>query len=94
MLIRIVRMHFQPEQLNNFRQIFEESKPYILEMPGCLMVELWQDADEPAVMITHSHWVDRESLNAYRSTPFFREVWGRTKALFQEKPQVFSAYIA
>lgn len=91
MLIRIVRMTFRPEEIENFLQVFEETKERIRGFDGCQHLELWQDYDNPAIMLTHSHWVDDEALNAYRHSELFRSTWARTKPLFAEKPVAFSS---
>jgi quinol monooxygenase YgiN len=90
MLIRIVRMTFQPEKLDEFRAIFEESKEKIRARPGCLHLELWQDLHQPQVLVTHSHWESEEALNSYRDSELFRSTWSRTKVLFAAPPLAFS----
>ncbi|TDB64231.1 antibiotic biosynthesis monooxygenase [Arundinibacter roseus] len=91
MLIRIVRMTFQPEKMEEFQRIFEASKEQIRNQEGCLHLELWQDIHQRNVFVTHSHWQSEEHLNAYRNSELFRTTWQKTKVLFTEKPLVFSA---
>ena len=43
MLIRIVKMTFEPENITLFEQIFKDTKPYIQKFKGCKSVELLQD---------------------------------------------------
>jgi quinol monooxygenase YgiN len=90
MLIRIVRMTFQPEHIPAFRKIFQESERQIRQMPGCRFLELWQDLNEPATYCTHSHWESEEHLNAYRRSALFGRVWPATKALFAAPALAFS----
>lgn len=90
MLIRIVRMTFQPDKVEEFRAIFIESKEKIRAREGCEYLELWQDIHQPEVFMTHSHWQTEEDLNAYRHSELFKTTWAKTKALFADKPQVFS----
>lgn len=90
MIVRIVRMEFQPEKLDAFFDIFESSKHAIRAREGCLHLELHQDASQPHVLYTYSHWASEEALNAYRNSDTFGDVWPRTKALFAAKPQAFS----
>jgi quinol monooxygenase YgiN len=90
MVIRIVRMYFEPGTTSQFQEIFENSKSTILASPGCTHLELWQDLHDESVFITHSHWESEAALNRYRSTPFFKSVWQETKKLFRDKPFVFS----
>lgn len=90
MIIRIVRMTFQDEKTDLFLAVFNSSKSHILEMDGCLHLELWRDLHEPNVFVTHSHWESEEALNRYRSSEFFGQVWKDTKALFSDKPVAYS----
>lgn len=90
MIIRIVRMTFDPAKTELFLDIFNQSKNQIRMMPGCLHLELWQDLHQSNVYVTHSHWESEEALNAYRDSELFRKVWKDTKAMFCEKPLAFS----
>jgi quinol monooxygenase YgiN len=90
MLLRIVRMHFQPDQVEAFLQIFERSKLTIGSFPGCISVELLQDASDPAVYYTYSQWTNQNALENYRQSSFFRQTWAATKVLFSSKAQAFS----
>ncbi len=90
MLIRIVRMTFQPDKVEEFRTIFIESKEKIRAREGCEYLELWQDIHQPEVFVTHSHWQSEDHLNAYRDSELFKITWAKTKALFAYKPQAFS----
>lgn len=90
MLIRIVRMTFQPEKVDAFLENFEEHKNSIRNFPGCRHLELWQDQAEKNIFITYSFWESEEALNKYRDSELFKSVWRFTKSLFAAKPQAFS----
>jgi quinol monooxygenase YgiN len=90
MLIRIVRLTLEPARVAEFLQIFQDSENQIRAMPGCRFLELWQDADQPNVYCTHSHWDSADALNAYRRSALFGQVWPATKALFAAPPVAFS----
>lgn len=91
MLIRIVRMTFQVEKVDEFLEIFAQSKHRIRAMPGCQHLELLRDYDQPNIFITHSHWDDDAALNHYRNSELFKVTWAKTKVLFSEKPVAFSS---
>jgi len=93
MLIRIVRMTFVPEQVPAFLALFQATKQQIRQQPGCRHLELWQDAETPNIYCTHSHWDDESSLNGYRKSALFGEVWPTTKKLFAAPPLAFSSHI-
>lgn len=90
MLIRIVRMTFDPTKVEDFLAIFNESKHKIRHMEGCTHLELMQDYTLSNSFSTYSVWVDENALNNYRDSELFKDVWARTKALFSEKPIAFS----
>lgn len=90
MIIRIVRMHFTEAGVHEFLEIFNRHEEAIRNFPGCLHLELLQDADEPNTFATLSHWSDRESLEKYRNSELFAAVWGQVKNLFAERSQAFS----
>ena len=87
-IIRIVRMTFTQETLSQFDAIFKINKKAIECQPGCLMVELVKDSMNPLVRATVSRWDKEESLNIYRKSQLFGEVWPKTKRLFAASPEV------
>ena len=90
MLIRIVRMTFQPEKVDEFLDIFDESKSKIRSFPGCTALQLHQDYNQTNVFSTYSIWKDEQSLNAYRDSALFQSVWPKTKTLFLKSPVAIS----
>lgn len=90
MIIRIVRMTFTGEGAREFLPIFEKHKTSIRHFPGCSHLELLKDIRQPNTYTTLSHWDKPESLENYRTSELFEQVWGQTKILFAEKTQAFS----
>lgn len=90
MLIRIVRLTFEPAHVPDFLALFRQSELRIRQQPGCQHLELWQDADHPHVYCTCSHWDDAAALNTYRRSALFGEVWPATKRLLAAPAQAFS----
>jgi quinol monooxygenase YgiN len=90
MLIRIVRMHFTEAGVDEFLQIFNANKEAIRNFEGCTHLQLLKDFDNPNTYTTLSHWKDAESLERYRKSELFGNVWGRVKTLFAERSQAFS----
>ena len=90
MLIRIVRMHFTQAGVDEFLEIFEKNKVAIRNFPGCSHLQLLKDADDPLCYSTLSHWDKATSLENYRKSELFGNVWGRVKTLFSQRSQAFS----
>lgn len=90
MLIRFVHLTIQPESTEAFIAIFEHSKPVIEAQVGCYGVTLVQNVHQDNQFSTISQWEDEAALNRYRDTDFFKGVWGKTKALFADKPMAMS----
>ena len=90
MLIRIVKMTFKKEEVENFLKVFEEVKNKIRNFEGCIYLELWQDKTQPNILFTHSHWLDESALENYRQSELFATTWRKTKILFADKPEAWS----
>ncbi|MES2764013.1 MAG: antibiotic biosynthesis monooxygenase family protein [Bacteroidota bacterium] len=90
MIKRFVKMTFQPENIERFKEIFNASKNLIAAMEGCNHVELLQDINNPAIFFTLSIWEDPKYLEAYRESELFAGVWAKTKILFDAKPEAWS----
>lgn len=90
MIKRVVKMTFKTEYIERFKDIFSVSQPLIKAMNGCHHVELLQDVKNPCVFFTLSIWDDTQSLDNYRNSELFEGVWGKTKILFDAKPEAWS----
>jgi quinol monooxygenase YgiN len=89
-LLRIVRLTLDPARVADFLHLFRQSETRIRQQPGCRHLELWQDADQPHIYCTYSHWDDAAALDAYRGSALFGEVWPATKRLLASPAQAFS----
>jgi quinol monooxygenase YgiN len=89
-LLRIVRLTLAPAHVADFLTLFRASESQIRQQPGCRHLELWQDADDPHIYCTYSHWDDAAALNAYRHSALFGQVWPATKRLLAAPAQAFS----
>ncbi|MCC5916875.1 MAG: antibiotic biosynthesis monooxygenase [Cryomorphaceae bacterium] len=90
MIIRIVKMQFDPEKVDAFQQIFHANKHRIQEFSGCNQVDLLRDITNDNVFFTYSHWEDTEALENYRNSDTFRDIWSKTKVLFNSAPEAWS----
>lgn len=90
MIIRIVKMTFQPERVDDFLENFEKNKKHIRTFEGCNRLELLKEEGRDDVYFTYSYWDNLEALENYRHSQLFKGVWSFTKALFADKPQAWS----
>jgi hypothetical protein len=90
-MIRIVRLSFETEHIENFKSLFEERKLKIRQFEGCSSLDLWQDKSQPGVFYTYSIWQQEHDLEAYRQSALFQDTWSQVKRWFKEPPQAFSA---
>lgn len=90
MLIRIVRMDFDPMKVNDFLDLFETVKEKISTFPGCKHLELCKDAKLDHVYYTFSKWETEDDLEQYRHSQLFEDTWAKTKVLFGGKPLAYS----
>ena len=83
-------MHFTDAGVEEFLDIFNKNKESIRNFSGCSHLELLRDLEDRTCFTTLSYWINQESLNAYRQSQLFEEVWGQVKSLFSERSQAFS----
>lgn len=90
MIIRIVKMSFQPEKLDEFMIIFNASKEKIRAFEGCHHLSLLENKESKNVLFTYSFWENEKCLENYRHSELFKNTWAKTKILFNEKPEAWS----
>jgi quinol monooxygenase YgiN len=90
MLIRIVKMTFRPDKVKDFVAVFNERKHLIAAAKGCQGVELLHDISNPNIFFTYSKWNDENSLELYRQSELFNQVWDQVKQWFNAKPEAWS----
>lgn len=86
-LVRLVKMTFQENKVDEFKRIFEARKELISNFPGCRKVELLQ---EDNIFFTYSIWDDSSALEAYRTSTLFQVTWALVKPLFAAKAEAWS----
>ncbi len=90
MTIRIVKMTFHPENVENFKNLFSIYKDQIRHFPGCHYLQVLQDKDNPNIIFSYSHWSQISDLNNYRHSELFKKVWPKTKEMFSEAAVAWS----
>lgn len=90
MILRLVKMHFNVDDTEQFLAYFKTIKHKIESMPGNLSLKLYQDSSNRNVLFTHSIWLNAQSLEDYRHSEEFREIWPKTKAMFATKAEAWS----
>lgn len=90
MFVRIVKMSFETSNIEKFLTNFEENKEQIRNFDGCEFLELYRDKHNTNVFFTYSFWNSENDLEAYRHSKLFKNVWAKTKPLFNAKPEAWS----
>jgi heme-degrading monooxygenase HmoA len=90
MIVRIVRMEFVPEKVNEFIELFTGTRHKIASFEGCKGVQLLNDIQAGNVFFTHSLWETEDALEKYRRSDLFKDTWTKTKAMFGGKPEAWS----
>lgn len=90
MIIRTVKMTFDPEKVGDFIKIFEFAHHKIEAFPGCKGVDLYRDLAQQNVLITISLWESLQHLDAYRKSELFKSTWEETKKLFIDRADAWS----
>lgn len=90
MITRIVKLTFEPDKVQDFINLFDETKEAIKSSEGNCYLALIQDKHKKNVFFTLSRWNDEAALEKYRESILFQNVWSRTKALFSHKPEAWT----
>lgn len=90
MFVRIVKMNFQEDKIEEFLKNFDANKTKIRNFKGCLFLELYKDKQQENQFFTYSYWTTEVALENYKNSDLFKTVWAKTKKLFNEKPQAWS----
>jgi quinol monooxygenase YgiN len=83
-------MDLIPDKVDDFVEIFDRTKEAIRNAQGCSHLELLRDVDKENVFTTLSYWDNKSSLEAYRNSELFKNVWARVKPLFSKPTEAFS----
>lgn len=90
MLIRIVKMDFEPDKVDTFLALFSATRDKIASFEGCKSVDLLNCVDDKSVFFTYSFWESEKHLEAYRNSELFKQTWAKTKVLFRNKAEAWS----
>lgn len=90
MFVRIVKMSFEPSNIENFLENFEANKTHIRAFEGCEFLELYRDKNHTNIFFTYSYWQTEDDLNKYRHSDLFKGIWSNTKPMFNAKPEAWS----
>jgi hypothetical protein len=89
-MIRIVKMTFQNDKVEDFLEIFNEIHTEIKNFDGVISLKLHRQINQPNVLFTVSEWASPEKLENYRNSDLFKRTWAKTKVLFADKPEAWS----
>ena len=83
-------MSFAEKNIKTFLANFEEKKNDIRNFKGCRLLELYRDKQNTNIFFTYSYWETETDLENYRKSKLFKNVWAKTKVLFNAKPEAWS----
>lgn len=90
MITRIVKLQFEEDKIEEFLAFFDTIKHLVNEFPGCYGMKLYQDIEQPTIVMTYSHWEAQENLDKYRESNEFGTIWPKIKPWFSVKPEAWS----
>ncbi|WP_066217571.1 putative quinol monooxygenase [Formosa haliotis] len=90
MFVRIVKMSFEPSKVDEFLSLFDSKKELIRNFEGCNFLELYRDKQNDSIFFTYSYWDEEQHLEHYRQSDLFKDLWSKTKQLFNHKPEAWS----
>ena len=90
MFVRIVKMSFHPENIQEFLVNFNQNKQNIRNSTGCRLLEMYRDKTDSNIFFTYSYWENEQDLENYRNSDLFKDIWAKTKPMFNDKPVAWS----
>jgi len=89
-MIRIVKLTFKTEHVQEFLTHFESVKNDINNFPGCKGMKLLREQGSSNVFFTYSEWNENKDLDKYRKSELFGEIWPKVKRWFDKKAEAWS----
>jgi len=89
-ILRIVRLTFKKEHVNDFKLLFEKIRPQIESFEGCLELQIFRDNELENVFYTLSRWLSATHLEKYRNSDLFKTTWENVSRWFDDKPKGFT----
>ena len=93
MIKRMVKLTFIVGKSDDFKDLFYQTKHKILNMHGCVEVDLFQSNLHPSVFFTISTWQTESDLENYRMSELFRQTWTTIKPWFGDKPEAWTTQL-
>ena len=90
MIIRIVKMTFHVDRIEEVKKFLSLVRDKIQNFPGCHYLDILQDLDNRNVFFSYSLWDSDQDLYNYRNSDFFKQTWSTAKKWFSEKPLAWS----
>lgn len=90
MFIRLVKLSLREDKVAEFLQLFESRHEAIRSQPGCSELKLLREQEDKPIFFTYSVWDKASSLEAYRNSALFTEVWAKAKDCFSTKAEAWS----
>ena len=89
-MIRIVKMTFDPDKVDQFLEDFDQVKEHIRNFEGVNHLELLRDKNHSNILFTYSIWESEAHLERYRNSVLFKSVWANTKPYFIKSAEAWS----
>jgi len=90
MIIRIVKLQFETEKVQDFLGLFDSVVTKVNSFPGCYQMHMVRDIHDPNLFFTYSQWENETALNNYRDSELFQSIWPTIKPWFSKKAEAWS----
>ena len=90
MLVRVVKMQFTLDFVEEFKILFKTVNEKIANFEGCADVKLLQHDTDKTIFFTISNWESAQHLDNYRNSDLFKSTWAKVKPHFSVKAEAWS----
>jgi len=75
-------------KLDSILELFKEMVERTIKEEGCLKYELFQDLNDPNVLILIEEWENSEVLNKHMASEHFKRIIPQLNELREEAPEI------
>jgi quinol monooxygenase YgiN len=90
MIIRVVKLTFKEDKIDQFLSYFDGIKQHVNSFQDCHGMQLLQDSQNKNIVFTYSKWENDAALEKYRTSDLFGSVWPTIKPWFALKTEAWT----
>lgn len=87
MVQTISKLYAKEDKVDEFIEVFKEMIPPTKEEEGCIQYEMYQDEEEPSLLIVLEQWATKEAFDGHLETDHFKRIVPRMTELMAKESE-------